>query len=144
VETKEAFLSLSLLLLLSPLVFSTEQVSSEVEFVISVLPFNSLLDCCGRTTFSLPTPLVSFSSFFSLAETLALALCKLSVAFFAACRCGTINSVVDLITVLGSLAFLPRPRLAVVTGENALTAALVRTTEELGSLRRPISSSLSV
>lgn len=51
---------------------------------------------------------------------------------------------VVLVITFVSLAFFPRLRLAVVAGEKALTAALVRTSEELGSLGRPISSSLSV
>ena len=110
----------------------------------STLTFNSLLGCCESTTFSFPILFVSLSSFFSLLETFALALCKLSVAFLAACRCGTISSVVDLMTAFGSETFFPRLRLEDVTGEKAFTAALVRITDEFGSLRRSISSSLSV
>ncbi len=118
-----------------------------------------------RTRFSLPIFFVSFSRSFSfslsLSDTLALALvlCRLSVAFLAACRCGTIKSVVDLVAITdddavafllpGSLTFLPRPRPRVAPaadddelvaetdedapttpGEKALTAALVRTVDK--------------
>ena len=122
--------------------------SSAAADAAGALAFVSLVLEVERTTFSLPTLLLSFSlsrslSFsLSLSETLALVLCRLSVAFLAACRCGTIRSVVDLtatvdVVALLSFTFLPRPRPgvvdAVVAGEKALTAALVRTADEEAS-----------
>ena len=134
-----------------PTVSLTTMLFSSVVVAVSISSFLTCCCCCCcccccwgvRTTFSLPTPFISLSSFFSLVVTLVLlVLCRLSLAFLAAWRCGTIISVVVLAVTFTSLAldFLPRPRPVVVDvvdvvvevmGEKALTAALVRTTEEL-------------